>query len=77
LDDPTVDYAAAALKAKVCWYLARLEAPNLTLAGGTLPGAPVVILGHTTRLPAAMRRPMQTSRMCLLKSSIPPTRRAT
>jgi penicillin amidase len=28
------------------WYLARIETPNLTLAGATAPGSPAVVLGH-------------------------------
>ena len=28
------------------WYLARLEAPGLTLTGATVPGVPFFILGH-------------------------------
>lgn len=28
------------------WYLARLEAPGLTLAGATVPGVPFFVLGH-------------------------------
>lgn len=28
------------------WYLARLEMPGLTLAGATVPGTPVLVLGH-------------------------------
>ncbi len=34
------------LGAPILWYLVRLETPELTLAGATIPGAPVVILGH-------------------------------
>ena len=40
-NDPHLDYAAP-----VIWYLARLEAPNQTLVGATMAGAPLVILGH-------------------------------
>ena len=32
------------------WYLARLEAPNIDVAGATTPGAPVVVLGHNSRI---------------------------
>ncbi len=28
------------------WYLARVEAPGLNLAGATVPGGPVFVLGH-------------------------------
>ena len=44
-NDPHLDYSAPLI-----WYLARLEAPNLTLAGVTVPGAPVQILGHNDRI---------------------------
>ncbi len=40
-NDPHLDYAAP-----VIWYLARLEAPDLALTGGTIAGAPLTILGH-------------------------------
>lgn len=36
------------------WYLARLEAPGLTLAGATAPGVPFTILGHNGRIAWAM-----------------------
>lgn len=32
------------------WYLARLQAPGLRAAGGTLPGLPWVVLGQNERL---------------------------
>jgi len=32
------------------WYIARLEAPGLSLAGATLPGVPGVIIGHNARI---------------------------
>lgn len=32
------------------WYLARIDAPGLTLAGATAPGVPFLILGHNGRL---------------------------
>ncbi|WP_207478978.1 penicillin acylase family protein [Arenibaculum pallidiluteum] len=34
------------LGAPVLWYLARIEAPGLSLTGGTVPGAPLHLLGH-------------------------------
>ena len=40
-NDPHLDYAAP-----LVWYLARLEAPGLAVAGATIAGAPAVILGH-------------------------------
>ena len=38
------------LRAPSLWYLARLEAPGLSVAGATLPGAPSVIIGHNARV---------------------------
>src|SRR5206468_10638201 len=38
------------LKAPSMWYLARLEAPGLSVAGATLPGLPSVIIGHNARI---------------------------
>ena len=35
-----------ALTAPGLWYLARMEAPGLSLAGATVPGGPVFVLGH-------------------------------
>lgn len=32
--------------APVLWYLARIEAPGVTLTGVTVPGVPFIILGH-------------------------------
>jgi len=34
------------LEAPGAWYLARLEAPGLTLVGATAPGVPFLLLGH-------------------------------
>jgi penicillin amidase len=34
------------LEAPGVWYLARLEAPDLTLVGATAPGVPFLVLGH-------------------------------
>jgi penicillin amidase len=36
------------------WYLARIEAPGLTLAGATAPGVPFLILGHNGRVAWAL-----------------------
>jgi len=44
-NDPHLDYSAP-----VIWYLARLEAPDLTAAGATMAGAPLVILGHNGQI---------------------------
>jgi penicillin amidase len=38
------------LRAPSLWYLARLEAPGLSVAGATLPGIPSVIIGHNARV---------------------------
>jgi len=35
-----------AFGAPILWYLARIEAPNLTVIGATVPGVPFTILGH-------------------------------
>ena len=32
------------------WYLARIEAPGLSLAGATAPGVPLLVLGHNGAL---------------------------
>lgn len=34
------------LGAPIIWYLARIEMPNLSLTGVTLPGTPFLVLGH-------------------------------
>lgn len=44
-NDPHLNFAAPLI-----WYLARLQAPDTDIAGGTTPGAPVVILGHNNRI---------------------------
>jgi penicillin amidase len=38
------------LQSPALWYLARLEAPGLKVAGGTLPGLPFVVLGQNERI---------------------------
>jgi penicillin amidase len=38
------------LKTPNIWYLARIEAPGLTLAGATAPGVPFHVLGHNGRI---------------------------
>ncbi|MAE44305.1 MAG: hypothetical protein CMF63_04865 [Magnetovibrio sp.] len=40
-NDPHLRFSAPIL-----WYLARIEAPGLTLTGVTVPGVPFTILGH-------------------------------
>jgi penicillin amidase len=37
-------------QAPVLWYLARIEAPGLHVAGATAPGVPFTILGHNERI---------------------------
>jgi penicillin amidase len=44
-NDPHLGFAAPIL-----WYLAHLEAPGLSLTGATVPGVPLVILGHNGRV---------------------------
>ncbi|MET0342258.1 MAG: penicillin acylase family protein [Polyangiales bacterium] len=44
-NDPHMDLSAPSL-----WYLAHLEAPDLTVVGATLPGLPGVILGHNGKV---------------------------
>jgi penicillin G amidase len=44
-NDPHLEFAAP-----IVWYLARLDAPDLDLTGATIPGAPVVVLGHNGRI---------------------------
>ena len=36
------------------WYLARIDAPGLTLTGATVPGVPFMVLGHNGKLAWAM-----------------------
>lgn len=38
------------LDAPGVWYLARMEAPGITLAGATAPGAPFLALGHNGKI---------------------------
>jgi penicillin amidase len=38
------------LDAPTLWYLARIETPDLKLAGATVPGVPGVIVGHNARI---------------------------
>ena len=38
------------LRTPSVWYLARLEAPGLSVEGATLPGIPTVIIGHNARI---------------------------
>ena len=40
-NDPHLGFRAPGL-----WYLARIETPGLTVAGATVPGVPMTVLGH-------------------------------
>ncbi len=44
-NDPHLGFAAP-----VMWYLARIVAPGLEIAGATAPGVPVMLLGHNRRI---------------------------
>jgi penicillin amidase len=44
-NDPHLKLTAPAL-----WYFARLEAPGLRVAGATMPGLPMVVLGQNARI---------------------------
>lgn len=44
-NDPHLKLSAPAL-----WYFARLEAPGLKVAGATLPGLPIVVLGQNENI---------------------------
>jgi penicillin amidase len=44
-NDPHLKLSAPAL-----WYLARLEAPGFKVAGATMPGLPMVVLGQNERV---------------------------
>jgi penicillin G amidase len=44
-NDPHLGFRAPGL-----WYLARIEAPGLTLTGATVPGVPYHLLGHNGRI---------------------------
>jgi penicillin amidase len=44
-NDPHLD-----LNVPILWYLARITTPELTLAGATAPGAPVVLLGQNSHI---------------------------
>lgn len=39
-----------AFRAPILWYLAELEAPDLKLAGATVPGLPFHLIGHNGRI---------------------------
>ncbi len=38
------------LRAPALWYLAALETPTMTAAGGTIPGMPLVVIGRNRRI---------------------------
>ena len=44
-NDPHLGFGAPVL-----WYLARMEAPGLHLAGATVPGVPFTIIGHNRHI---------------------------
>lgn len=44
-NDPHLNF-----QAPIQWYLARLEAPGISLQGGTVPGIPFVLLGQNQNL---------------------------
>jgi penicillin amidase len=44
-NDPHLGFAAP-----IVWYLARIEAPGLSVTGATVPGVPVHLLGHNGRV---------------------------
>jgi penicillin amidase len=44
-NDPHLGFSAPSI-----WYLARIETPELALAGVTAPGAPFVVIGHNQRI---------------------------
>ncbi|MCG8545111.1 MAG: penicillin acylase family protein [Alphaproteobacteria bacterium] len=44
-NDPHLGFSAPVL-----WYLVRMEAPGLSLTGVTVPGVPLLILGHNSRI---------------------------
>ena len=44
-NDPHLGFAAP-----IPWYLVRIVAPGLEVAGATAPGVPVVLLGHNRRI---------------------------
>jgi penicillin amidase len=37
-------------EAPILWYLARIEAPGLSVTGATIPGVPFTILGHNRQI---------------------------
>lgn len=44
-NDPHLTFQAPTL-----WYLASIEAPGLHLSGGTVPGSPLVLIGHNDHI---------------------------
>ncbi len=44
-NDPHLGFGAP-----IVWYLARIEAPGLSVTGATVPGVPFTILGHNERI---------------------------
>jgi len=44
-NDPHLDFSLPGI-----WYLARMRAPGMNVTGGTIPGAPFVLVGHTEKI---------------------------
>ena len=44
-NDPHLGFSAPGI-----WYLARLKTPGREIAGGTAPGVPLVVIGHSDRI---------------------------
>ncbi|MBC8337199.1 MAG: penicillin acylase family protein [Rhodospirillales bacterium] len=44
-NDPHLGFVAPVL-----WYMARIEAPDLTVSGATVPGLPFTVLGHNGQI---------------------------
>ncbi len=44
-NDPHLGFSLPGL-----WYLARIDTPTLRIAGATVPGVPLVVLGHNDRI---------------------------
>ncbi len=51
-NDPHLSFDAPSL-----WYLVRIETPELTLSGATVPGVPAIIIGHNGRIAWGLTTP--------------------